>query len=118
MDHVRAKPDEFTKLVSIGRTDMKRHQLIPVVSTGRVKILTAKLAIGASGQMIIRERGDGISENEIRVSSKNSEDQQKRGKSVSAVLEQLADGIREQTNRINIPRDTQSFGGKSSASYY
>ncbi|HEX6175299.1 MAG TPA: hypothetical protein VF089_14915 [Candidatus Binatia bacterium] len=43
--------------------------------------------------MIIRER-DGISENEIRVSSKNSEDQQKKGKLILAVLEQLADGRR------------------------
>jgi hypothetical protein len=44
--------------------------------------------------MIIRER-DMAFQKRIRMSSKNSEDQQKRGKSV--VLEQLADGIREQT---------------------
>jgi hypothetical protein len=51
--------------------------------------------------MMICEQDMGISENETRMSSENSEDQQKRGQSLSAVLEWLAEEKwGEQTNRL------------------
>ena len=112
-DRVRAKPDELSKIITEIAIHWPNQHEAPTVnscrSQGPSENLYGKASDWSKWSNDYSRAGYGISENEICVSSKNSEDQQKRGKSVSAVLEQLADGSRERQTDFDMPRDTKSL---------